>query len=268
MAIDSFFGMGFARKKKPESDADETEETEAPDPSVTRLRPSSGSLIYGLPAPDEPWAEGKSRAGARDKLTGDIDNSLQAYGALQDALDNYDDYFGTFQGQLDVLWSRIKEKGGVASDEDSDLLERYTQFRASLMTAINRTLKALSGGQVTPQEAERLVKEMPSDNDAPTEFYTKIRVKMGYIASAIMRATFCYYWGFDINQMSRFVGFEDVGDYIEKRVDEISTFIESQHRLDVSQAQINQAALAQAEEEFGPLFNEYRSSRQRRRRRR
>ena len=74
-------------------------------------------------------------------------------------------------------------------------VSEYAKFAATSINHLNRTLKELSGGAVTPQEAERLKVELPNpgtgifDGDSPAEFEAKMSRAIQAQKMALLRYT-------------------------------------------------------------------------------
>jgi len=85
----------------------------------------------------------------------------------QKAIDTFDPSFvGPIQGPLGQGIQKFS--GPFASKERATFLQGVAGLR-------NATIKAISGGAVTPSEAERLVQQLPDINTTEIDFETKLR---------------------------------------------------------------------------------------------
>lgn len=100
------------------------------------------------------------------KAMADIDALNEVTIALNDLSANYDP---AFVGAVDKRVTGAKQYSGVgASDKASN-------FRTGVNSLRNTILKARSGGAVTPQEADRLLMELPDDSFSDPDFQARSR---------------------------------------------------------------------------------------------
>ncbi|MEX0319018.1 MAG: hypothetical protein AB3N21_13755 [Ruegeria sp.] len=82
--------------------------------------------------------------------------------------------------RLGAAWGQAMDKMGRATPEQQSLVANFAQFKTEAFNNLNTSLKELSGAAVTPQEAERLLEQLPKvgtgvlDGDSPVEFQAKM----------------------------------------------------------------------------------------------
>lgn len=85
--------------------------------------------------------------------------------AFQAAVENYNpEYVGPVAGRA----------GPVEQNLGIDATDQRGKFFAGVAAIRNSVLKARSGGAVTPQEADRVNRELPDQNTAPVEFEARM----------------------------------------------------------------------------------------------
>lgn len=93
-------------------------------------------------------------------------------------------------------WAAMKDKFGLASEEEKQLLQQFTQARAAAGQLFAEQMKELSGVAVTPQEAKRQEVWIPKagsgifDGDSPEQFMTKVGRMEQFFKGAIARLNY------------------------------------------------------------------------------
>jgi len=95
------------------------------------------------------------------------------------------------QGKLQAGVSNLKDKIGALPPEEAQALTEYSTFAAKTAENLNQTIKDLTGASMGVTEAERLSKQIPNDNDGPTQFQAKLNsttetIKMSFARRAYM----------------------------------------------------------------------------------
>ena len=77
-----------------------------------------------------------------------------------------------------------KEKAGLTLDpsQQKALAARATFFQKTF-DSVNRTIRDMTGAQMSEGEADRLMRGMPNQDDSPTEFMAKMKSVIGQIKS-------------------------------------------------------------------------------------
>ncbi len=125
--------------------------------------------------------------------------------------------------------SRGKDKFGFATPEDQQAVGEFAQFKAEAFNNLNTTLKELSGAAVTPQEAERLLEQLPNvgttiwNGDSPSEFQGKLLQSIKQQKLAITRYNLWLKMGrsgnpWDLGDLSSVPGMVDqYGEQLEQQ---------------------------------------------------
>lgn len=116
-------------------------------------------------------------------LQGKTITTNEALARLRETEALYDPAFQQLGTKASMWASQWSEKLGASlSQEDSARLEQYATFRATAFDNLSKTLQAMSGAAVTPQEFERLKQSLPDpgtgalgDGDSPTVFGAKLK---------------------------------------------------------------------------------------------
>lgn len=120
--------------------------------------------------------------GFGQKSTNDIEtnivNTTMRIARVGDILNSFNPEYLTRLGQI-KNWGRAeleKIDPNMLDPESRQQLSDFSTFRARAYNDLNQTLKEISGGAVTPQEAERNLKVLgDAGNDSPTQFMAKVR---------------------------------------------------------------------------------------------
>jgi len=109
----------------------------------------------------------------------------------------YKPEFQEIPTKLGLKWTEIKNKMGVdIPEEDRGKLEEFGAYRQDALDNINRSIKEMTGAQMSHQEAKRLRKGVPDpgegifDGDSPAVFQSKIVRKYKQLKAVQMRTAY------------------------------------------------------------------------------
>lgn len=144
--------------------------------TFARGRPGSGK------------AEESVSSTTRGKLEQSITQATTALGRIGRISENLNDEFLRLPEQIRMRGAAFAERLGAELDpETKEGLKRFTRFKTSTLSNLNRTLNELSGAAISPAEAKRLEGELPTMSDSPSEFRAKVAEIEGSIQAAIRR---------------------------------------------------------------------------------
>lgn len=115
---------------------------------------------------------------AGKKVEGDIETLMfdaeKGLLRMENILGNFDESFLTAPTQI-KNWGRDKwEKLGLPlSETGKESLSKYTTFETYVLDNLNRYIKEITGAQMGENEADRLMKAMPSMEQGPTKFMAR-----------------------------------------------------------------------------------------------
>lgn len=120
--------------------------------------------------------------GFGQKATNDIEtnmvNTTMRIARVGDILNSFNPNFLTYEGQIKNWGRGVLEKidpGSLGPDGKKELAD-FATFRSRAYNDLTQTLKEISGGAVTPQEAERNLKVLgDAESDSPTVFMAKVK---------------------------------------------------------------------------------------------
>lgn len=146
-------------------------------------KPASGLALRTNPDGSVEIVQGRNAGstGFGQKATNDIEsnivNTSMRIARVGDILSSFNPNFLTYEAQIKNWGRGILEKAGAdLGPEGQKELSDFATFRARAYNDLNQTLKEISGGAVTPQEAERNLKVLgDAQNDSPTVFMAKVK---------------------------------------------------------------------------------------------
>ncbi|HCV01828.1 MAG TPA: hypothetical protein DG048_04195 [Pseudoalteromonas sp.] len=68
-----------------------------------------------------------------------------------------------------------KTNRNFLNDEQRNYLDRYTNFKRTVMGSLADYIREMSGAAVSEQEADRLKQARPTTEDSPTQFTSKVK---------------------------------------------------------------------------------------------
>ncbi|WP_299986649.1 glycoside hydrolase family 73 protein [uncultured Ruegeria sp.] len=130
---------------------------------------------------------------ATNEIEGRILDSGAMLGRLNDTRALFKPQYLEISTRIGAKWGQLMDKMGNATPEQQELVANFAQFKTEAFNNLNTSLKELSGAAVTPQEAERLLEQLPSvgtgilDGDSPTEFQAKLEQSIVQQQRAVAR---------------------------------------------------------------------------------
>ena len=110
-------------------------------------------------------------------LEGKIINLGDQDAQMVNMLRRFDTDFLTFGGKLAGQYFAVLEKTNrnFLNDEQRNYLDRYTNFKRTVMGSLADYIREMSGAAVSEQEADRLKQARPTTEDSPTQFTSKVK---------------------------------------------------------------------------------------------
>jgi len=110
-------------------------------------------------------------------LEGKIINLGDQDAQMVNMVRRFDTDFLTFGGQIFGKGLALLEKTNrnFLNDEQRNYLDRYTNFKRTVMNSLADYIREMSGAAVSEQEAARLSEAQPTLKDSPTEFKSKVK---------------------------------------------------------------------------------------------
>lgn len=213
---------------------------------------------------------GKTTKGKVEVEAFNAANSLARLNAIEEGFDPRflnagTKIWATYQNFLD------KFNAGTASPEEQAFLDDMSGFYSDAFNNLNTTLKELSGGAVTPQEAERLKQDLPNpgelsgtsflEGDGPRKFAAKLKRNIRRQKLALARYSYYantgrieeYKTEFAAGKLPSIIGAEGrsgVDRLMQRRGEELADLYRSQHE-DATDDEVFTYAAAKIREEFG-----------------
>ena len=120
----------------------------------------------------------------RGQLEKQVIQSRESLGRLRDIVKGFKPEYLTLGNKLGMQFLRWGEKAGVdLSPEQSKELGERSVFFQNTYDSVNRTIRDMTGAQMSEGEAVRLMAGMPNQDDAPTEFMAKMKATIEKIES-------------------------------------------------------------------------------------
>lgn len=134
----------------------------------------------------DPSRLGKTQAGKAQERVANVDDQLALLAQVESL---FRPEFLTIAGKAKGLTLKSLEKAGVElSQAHRDFLGDKADFASAAIEVINAGIKLMTGAQMSEKEAERLRKQFPDpENDSPTEFIRKLRLKQQQLRQARAR---------------------------------------------------------------------------------
>lgn len=155
--------------------------------------------------------------------------------------------YQTWEGKLQGAWSAIKDKAGVdLPAAEKQQFGEYSAYQASVLDNLNRHIKDITGASMSVQEASRITKSMPSPDDGPTAFQSKLDRTMKDLTRAQARAYYTLKNGLTMDS----VGMGEIDGVIRKRGSEIEAAMKKA-QPDAKDEEIKASVKKQLMREFG-----------------
>lgn len=167
----------------------------------------------------------------RTDLEGKLLSTTESLGRLQGVLSDFRPEYQTLGTRGAEWFASLKEKTGLGdvTPEERDLMEKYTIYRRGGLDNINRTIKDMTGAQMSIQEAKRIRATMPDPGEGiwptqgPTEFLSIMKGAVRDLRAAQARYAYALRNGLPTNpeELSRVVPLDRMEEIIQARADEI-----------------------------------------------
>lgn len=180
------------------------------DAAITKATQSTGMSITtadgttiqtGVPA-------GAMHRSTQKTVEGNILEADETLARLKGIGETFEEEYLTTRGRAKALFASGKDRLGIdLSEEDEAYLREFSQFKASAIANVNRTIQDLTGAAMGVQEAKRIISELPNpgsgllDGDSPTQFKAKYDRVVRDVERARARAIYA---------RNRGIGFETI----------------------------------------------------------
>ena len=110
--------------------------------------------------------------------------SLESLGRMDEIVKEFKPQYLTIGDKVETTLLGWQEKVGMTLDpaQKKALADRATFFQKTF-DSVNRAIRDMTGAQMSEGEADRLMRGMPNQDDAPTEFMAKMQSVIGQIKS-------------------------------------------------------------------------------------
>lgn len=209
--------------------------------------PATGEIVGEAPPTGGLKAKFNAKTGTFEVSTGGPEMTTATKSAIEeeiktgsDALNRVRNVRAAFKPEYqelmtrwDTMFTSLAEKfKGVPVAEwtfeqlgsgDKQQLRDYAVYRRRAFESMNEEINRLSGAAVSPQEADRLIKQLPNpgkglfDGDGPTEFLGKLEDTERELQKVIARYNYAKQHGIDAMSIDLI----DFGEIMAKRWDEI-----------------------------------------------
>ena len=120
----------------------------------------------------------------RGQLEKKVIASRESISRLRSIVKDFKPEFITLGDKIGAKFLRWGEKAGVdLSPEQSKALGERATFFQKTYDSVNRAIRDMTGAQMSESEADRLMKGMPNQDDAPTEFMAKLNAVIEQVES-------------------------------------------------------------------------------------
>jgi len=97
--------------------------------------------------------------------------------------------FLTIPGRVEAAYTKGKEKLGFELTKDEQrYLDEYTDWRATTLNNLNLYIKAITGAQMSIQEAERIIAALPNPDMSHTEFMAALDTVESDLQASLLRS--------------------------------------------------------------------------------
>ena len=123
----------------------------------------------------------KSTVGQLEKK---LIQSQESLGRMDQIITDFKPEYLTIGDKIETSLLGWQEKAGMTLDpsQKKALADRATFFQKTF-DSVNRAIRDMTGAQMSEGEADRLMRGMPNQDDAPTEFMAKMQSVIGQIKS-------------------------------------------------------------------------------------
>lgn len=136
-----------------------------------------GAQPFALPKP------------AQNKLGEDYTNALAGMQRLQGIVASVKPEYLTWAGQAKGAWQGVKAKAGMnLAPEERQNLQGYQTWRSDTLNNLNLYIKEVTGAAMSEAEAARIKSVMPSTDDDPVSFQSKLDSSMKRLSLVAARS--------------------------------------------------------------------------------
>jgi hypothetical protein len=136
-----------------------------------------GAQPFALPKP------------AQNKLGEDYTNALAGMQRLQGIVASVKPEYLTWAGQAKGAWQGVKAKAGMnLAPEERQNLQGYQTWRSDTLNNLNLYIKEVTGAAMSEAEAKRIQAVMPSTDDDPVSFQSKLDSSMKRLSLVAARS--------------------------------------------------------------------------------
>jgi len=210
------------------------------DPRVDQLISQGATKIRVSGTPEQAGITKKTRGTLEDKII----TSSDALSRLDSAMQNFRPEFLELPTQFKGKSLALAEKAGIElSPENQQLLGDLAEFQRDAFENLNRTIKEMTGAQMSEAETKRLRRQVPDpQKDSPTQFVRKTKGTVKSLKMAQARARFFLSQGVRKSgkDLEKLMSLSEMENRIERRGEELE-------KQGVSEAEIIQTL----KQEFG-----------------
>lgn len=136
-----------------------------------------GAQPFALPKPTQ------------NKLGEDYTNALAGMQRLQGIVASVKPEYLTWAGQAKGTWQGVKAKAGMnLAPEERQNLQGYQTWRSDTLNNLNLYIKEVTGAAMSEAEAKRIQSVMPSTDDDPVSFQSKLDSAMKRLSLVAARS--------------------------------------------------------------------------------
>jgi hypothetical protein len=155
----------------------------------------------------------------------------------------------TYGSKLKDWGLDLKSKIGFElSPEDQKFRTRYTEMRQATMVNLNKTIKDQTGATITDNEVPRIESTVPTMNDAPDQFPTKLKGAQRLLRNGMIRGQIAREAGMDPLQSGIDLG--DTKTLIDKRGEQLTRHLTARSQ-GMAPADVQALVDKQLKAEFG-----------------
>lgn len=119
----------------------------------------------------------------------DMANTRDALDRLNGIADTFNPTYLTVEGKVKNWALKTKDILGLElSENEKQSVQEYTTWRARTGQNLSLYIKEITGAQMSIQEAQRLIKDLPNDADSPSQFQSKLEDSLLRLEAAHRRA--------------------------------------------------------------------------------
>lgn len=164
---------------------------------------------------------------------------------LNTIMGQYKPEYSTYGAQIQAWGTNQAQKFGVnVPPEQVAAAEGYSAWKADTLDNVNRAIKEMTGASMGVQEAERIIGSLPSIDDGPAQFQSKMKSVQRRINMSVARASYSLKHGLKIADTS----LDKMTHIYNKRGDEIAAELS---KTGIKGDQLSAAVRQKLDAEFG-----------------